>query len=161
MNRYAPHIYVIPEDDCDRQLADGFVLHDQVRAPCIQVMPPAGGWSEVLRIFRTEYVPRLRQFPKGHVVMVIDYDGAYANRRIDFEREIPNDLKDRVFVIGAKQTPEELKAQLGGSFDEIGRTLADDCFNDANTVWSHDHLRHNDPDRNRLISVVKAFLFGE
>lgn len=159
MNRYSPHVYVIPEDDCDRQLADGFVLHDQVKTPRIQVIPPAGGWREVLKKFQTEYIRRLREDPQGHVVLLIDFDGVYGTRRTEFEQAIPDDLKARVFVIGASHTPEELRKSLGRSFEQIGRDLADDCFARTENVWSDTHLRHNDPDRQRLLHVVRPILF--
>lgn len=32
VNKYKPHVFVIPEDDADRQIADGFVLHPGVAA---------------------------------------------------------------------------------------------------------------------------------
>ena len=46
MNKYAPHVYIIPEDDRDRQIAEGFVNHHEVDDRRIQVMPPAGGWRQ-------------------------------------------------------------------------------------------------------------------
>ena len=159
MNRYADHLYVIPQDDCDRQLADGFVLHDQVKTPRIQVMPPAGGWADVLKKFQTEYIKRLREDRLGRVVMLVDFNGDYNNRRAQFENEIPSDLKERVFVIGARETPEELRRELGKSFEEIGMSLADACLKGIDGDWRHDHLRHNDPDRKRLVQMVKPFLF--
>lgn len=159
MNRYKDHVYVIPEDDCDRQLADGFVLHDQVKTPRIQVMPPAGGWREVLKEFQTEYIKRLREDPKGHVVLLIDYDGDYRNRRAEFEQAIPDDLKQRVFVIGTSQTPEELRKAMGKSFEQIGKDLADDCFAGTETAWTHAQLKENGPDRQRLVDSVRKFLF--
>jgi hypothetical protein len=160
MNRYAPHVYVIPEDDRDRQIADGFVLHDQVRTQRIQVMPPPGGWREVLKTFQAEYVRRLREDLQGHVVMLIDFDGDYNNRFIEFKTAIPADLSERVFVIGAKQTPEDLKREIGKSLEDIGTLLANDCYAGTEIVWTHEHLRHNDPDRHRLINVVKPILFA-
>lgn len=69
MNRFAPHVYVIPEDDRDRQLADGFWQHDQVKTSRMKVVEPAGGWNEVLKKFQTEYINLLRQYPLGHVIM--------------------------------------------------------------------------------------------
>lgn len=159
MNRYLPHVYVLPEDDRDRQLADGFVLHDQVKTPRIQVMPPAGGWHEVLKEFQTGYIKRLRERPLGHLVMLIDFDGDYHNRRTEFAQAIPSDLTDRVFVIGASETPEELRAALNRSFETIGRDLAEDCFANTRNVWGHAQLQHNNPDCQRLIQIVKPFLF--
>ena len=159
MNRYKEHVYVIPEDDCDRQLAVGFELHDQVKSPRIQVMEPGGGWQEVLKVFQTVYIKRLREDPLGHVVMLIDFDGQYVNRRAAFAAAIPPDLQQRVFVIGASNTPEDLRTALGNGFEQIGNDLADDCFAGTQTVWSHPQLIHNDPDRQRLVQVVKPFLF--
>src|SRR5688500_1043600 len=109
MNGYPSHVYVIPEDDRDRQLANGFVWHDQIDARRIDIMPPAGGWGEVLKIFEKEYISRLRKYPGDHVVLLVDFDGDYENRRARFAQVIPSDLADRVFVIGARNTPEDLR----------------------------------------------------
>ena len=160
MNRYQPHVYVIPEDDRDRQIAEGFLLHDQVDARRMQVMPLAGGWSYVLKTFEDEYVGYLRANPQGHVVMLIDYDGQYSDRRAEFEAAIPYDLKPRVFVIGPKKTPEILRQEMGASFEQIGISLADDCNAGTEIVWGHDQLKHNDADRQRLVQVVRPILFG-
>ena len=160
MNKYASHVFVIPEDDCDRQLVNGFADHPRVLAPRIQVMPPPGGWSVVRQTFEMEYIPRLRQYLLGHVIMVIDFDGVYTERRTEFEKVIPDDLRQRVFVIGARQTPEKLKLELGKTYEQIGMSLAEDCHAGTELVWSHEHLKHNDPDRNRLIEIVKPFLLG-
>lgn len=159
MNRYMHHVYVIPEDDRDRQLADGFWQHHQVKTPRMKVVEPAGGWREVLRKFETEYIGQLREYPLGHVVMLIDFDGDYQNRRTEFAQAIPNDLRDRVFVVDAGQTPEDLRAVLHRRFEEIGRDLAEDCFANTQVLWGHAQLRHNAPDCQRLIQIVKPFLF--
>lgn len=159
MNKYAPHVYVIPEDDADRQIADGFVLHPRVKEARIQVVPPAGGWSRVLETFRDEYIPKLRDFPNTHVVMLIDFDGQVDKRRADFEQEIPEDFQARVFVIGSKDTPETLKKVAKKSFEEVGRSLADDCDAGTTALWCHEQLIHNDADRKRLVETVMPFLF--
>src|ERR1700677_408477 len=155
MNKYAPHLYVIPEDDATRQLADGFVLHHHVKESRIQVVPPAGGWLEVLKTFKEEYLPKLQQYPHAHVVMLIDFDGFYAQRRPEFENDVPNQIRPRVFVVGSKRNPETLKKELKKSFEEIGRALANDCDAGTTALWGHDQLNHNDPDRIRLVQAVK------
>ncbi len=48
-------------------------------------MPPAGGWNDVLKTFQKEYTQKLRAYPKAHVVMLIDFDGHFDERRADFE----------------------------------------------------------------------------
>jgi len=60
VNRFHPHMLVIPEDDRDRQIASGFEQHDQLKDRQFQVMPPAGGWRAVLQKFISEYIAYLR-----------------------------------------------------------------------------------------------------
>jgi hypothetical protein len=159
MNKYAPHVYVIPEDDRDRQIADGFVLHHQVKDSRIQVVPPAGGWSKVLKTFRDEYIKKLNDYAHAHVIMLIDFDDHVDTRRAEFDKEIPDEFKTRVYVIGSKNTPESLKNELKKSFEAIGTSLADDCEAGTTVWWDHEHLKHNELDRKRLVETVKPFLF--
>jgi len=159
MNKYAPHVYVIPEDDRDRQIADGFVLHHQVKDRRIKIVPPAGGWPKVLKTFRDEYIQELHDYQGAHVVMLIDFDDQVERRKVDFEQVIPEEFKTRVFVVGSKYNPETLKRALNISFEEIGRSLADDCGAGRTEHWDHEQLGHNDGERQRLVQIVKPFLF--
>ena len=160
VNKYKPHLYVIPEDDADRQIADGFVLHARVAARQVQVVEPAGGWSRVLDTFKEEYLPLL-QNPMTHVVMLIDFDGSPQERRAKFAAEIPDSVRERVFVIGPGMRPEDLRQALGiGGFEDVGRALADDCDGNQLNTWSHAQLQHNEEERLRLVHYVRAFLFN-
>lgn len=160
VNKYKPHLYVIPEDDADRQIADGFVLHARVAARQVQVVEPAGGWARVLDVFKEEYLPILQQNQHTHVVMLIDFDGSPEARRAKFDPEIPSNIRDRVFVIGPRDKPEALRQSLGGGgFEDIGRSLADECDNQQPTTWNHHQLSHNDAECRRLVGAVKEFLF--
>ena len=123
------------------------------------VMPPAGGWSYVLKTFQREYVKMLRGNPQAHVVMIIDFDGDFENRRKEFDQAVPDEIKARVFVVGPKHTPELLKSKLNRDYEQIGTALADDCDAGETALWEHEELNHNDPDRQRLIQTVKPFLF--
>jgi hypothetical protein len=159
MNKFHPHVYVIPEDRADAQLANGFVNHHAVRSARMQVMPEAGGWRNVLKEFRDEYVGTLRAYPQAHVVMLIDFDGHFDQRRREFDEAIPVDLKMRVFVLGPKHTPQVLKGAIKEDFESIGRALANDCDANSTLLWGHEQLVHNDPDRLRLTQIVRPFLF--
>jgi hypothetical protein len=161
MNKYRGHVYVIPEDDADRQIADGFTLHHGVNDRRIQVMPVAGGWRNVLQTFETEYLATLRNTPLAHVVLLIDFDGHAPDRRLLFEETIPDDLRSRVFVIGPGHTPETLKIALNKSFEAIGRSLADDCYLGTAETWEHEQLSHNEHERQRLIQTVRPFLLTD
>lgn len=160
MNKYRNHVFVIPEDDANRQMANGFVDHHAVATTAIQVMPSAGGWPAVLETFEREYVARLRNWPATHVVLLIDFDEGVEPRRERFARAIPEEFRDRVFVIGTSDEPETLRTSVGRTFEEIGKALAAECDEDQSALWQHEQLSHNDAERERLAEVVKPFLFG-
>ena len=159
MNKYRPHVYLIPEDDANRQIANGFVLHHAVQSLNIQIMPPAGGWAKVLETFKDEYLQVLHNFSDAHVIMLIDFDDAYVGRRDRFEKIIPDDVKSRVFVVGSKVTPEILKSKVKMTLEKIGTSLAQECHGGNRQMWEHDHLKHNKPDLDRLVTAVKPILF--
>lgn len=159
MNKHQPHVYVIPEDDSDRQIANGFVLHNQVDGRRIQVVPPPGGWLKVLETFRNEYIPRLRQYNGAHVVLLIDFDHQVERRKDRFKTAIHDEFKARVFLIGSQDEPETLRNALNASFEEIGKSLAEDCSTGNSVTWDHEQLRHNEEERQRLVQIVKPFLF--
>lgn len=160
MNKFAHHIFVIPEDEADEEVANGFALHERVDVRRIQVMPVAGGWNNVLTTFREEYIPRLRKYPLGHVVMLIDFDGQGGARMANFLQEIPADLRGRAFVVGSSNNPEALKAALNLSLERIGWQLAEDCALGGGGLWDDEQLRHNAEERQRLAAVVQTFLFS-
>lgn len=158
MNRFSPHLLVIPKDDANRQIATGFTLHHAVQSPRMQVMPVAGGWSHVLKTFETEYLRRLQTFSHAHILMLIDFDDDVLPRLAKFHQAIPATLQSRTFVIGTRNTPEILKKALGMTFEKIGLELAAECSSGDRALWSHDELRHNEPEVLRLIETVKPFL---
>src|SRR4051794_21703848 len=96
VNRERPHLYVIPEDDRDRELANGFIGNLWVNDRQAKVMPVAGGWFSVLEKFKAEYIPYLRTYDQGYVVLLIDFDEDYDSRFSQFADQIPKEIKDRV-----------------------------------------------------------------
>lgn len=157
VNQYKPHVCVIPEDDANRQLANGFVQHYEIDVRAVEIATPAGGWGRVLDVFETQYVPYLRRRSVAHVVMVIDFDGVEA-RRAECELRIPDDIKSRVFLIGARDNPEVLKAEMKASFETIGHLLASNCVNEQG-VWNHEHLAHNAAEIQRMADAMKSIVF--
>jgi hypothetical protein len=72
--------------------------------------------------------------------------------------EIPEHLKERVFVLGAWSEPEELRRNLG-SYETVGSTLAGECRENTAATWDHPLLCHNAGELERLRKDVRAFLF--
>ena len=158
VNKYRPHLLVLPEDDANRQLANGFLLDQSLANSRIQVLEEVGGWNEVLEHFLSEHVAEMERYPERSMVLLIDFDGdptrlQYAKNRI------PGHLTDRVYVLGALVEPEGLRNAALGSYETIGLAMARDCREGTDTTWGHDLLRHNAGELDRLRERVRPILF--
>jgi hypothetical protein len=156
VNKNLPHIFVLPEDDANRQIANGF--HQQVaQERQMQVLRPAGGWIKTLSVFESEYVAVMDRSPHSVVVMLIDFDNNH-NRIAQVKAAIPERLGSRVFVLGSWSEPERLRPDLG-NFETIGSKVADDCRDETHLTLGHELLRHNAGELARLREVVLPILF--
>jgi hypothetical protein len=158
-NKDQPHVLVLPEDDANRQLAEGF--HQQVdfnRYRQMQVLPVAGGWIEVLNRFASDHIQGMDRYSHRFMVLLIDFDRDLG--RLDTAKtRIPDHLTERVFILGALTEPERLKQAKLGSYENLGSQLAQDCRDDSYATWRHDLLRHNEPELDRLREHVRPILF--
>ena len=110
VNKYKPHVLVLPEDDANRVLANGFHLAvGSIRQ--MQVLRVAGGWHAVLERFKSDELKGMKDWPKLLMILLIDFDG--KDRLDSAKTAIPENLADRVFVLGAWSRPEALKADFG------------------------------------------------
>jgi hypothetical protein len=150
---------VLPEDDANRQLANGFLLGlDWSVLRKIQVLEEVGGWNEVLDRFESDHIAEMDRFTNRFLVLLIDFDGN-AERLNDATNRIPVRLTERVFILGAWSEPEDLKAAGLGSYEQIGSAMAQDCHEETDTTWNHDLLRHNASELARLRERVRPILF--
>jgi hypothetical protein len=179
VNRLKSHLLVLPEDDANRQIANGFLLEPRLNSRAIQVLPCAGGWGKVIEEFEANYAPKMRQNQLMMMALVIDSDvekkGEIRSRNVsrfdDVRDRIPSDLKDRVFVLGSWIDPQKLKAAMHRkSLEAIGESLAEDCAKkksdgdcaeNTNGTWGHELLKHNEKELKRMVVTVKPFLFTE
>jgi len=155
VNRERPHLLVLPEDDATRSLADGF--SDMVTG-AMQVLRPARGWLHVLEAFLREHAAHLRKYPGAHVVLLIDYDDDYPDRLSHFQNQIPADVADRVYVLGALTEAETLKREANQKFGPLGSELARECESQTPMLWLCPQLKHNQPELERLMRQVRPFL---
>lgn len=157
MNREQPHVVILPEDDRNRQLANGFQLQlNWDRQRWMRVLPVAGGWTYVL-----PHLPGLQMdhWPQRFAVLLIDFDNQFAARLQSLKAQIPPHLADRVFILGAFDDPEALKKALKKSYEDIGSAMAEDCRQQTNTTWGHPSLQHNVAELVRLRQHVVPILF--
>jgi hypothetical protein len=158
VNKYLPHVFVFPEDDANRQLANGFQLNSSLDNRRMQILEVAGGWGEVLNRFKEDHVPEMDKYASRFMVLLVDFDD--QEHRLDtVKAAIPERLKERVFVLGAWSEPEKLRQSIG-SYEFIGLALAEDCRKDTEETWMHDLLRHNAGELVRLREHVRPILFS-
>jgi len=157
VNKYQPHVFVLPEDDANRQLANGFLGDRSLLIRRIQVLPEVGGWTQVLERFESDHVVEMDHYPHRLMVLLIDCDGR-EDRLDDAKARIPERLSDRVFILGTLTKPEGLKADLG-SYQTIGLRMAKDCREGTDTIWGHELLQHNVGELDRLREHVRPILF--
>lgn len=160
VNRHRPHVLVLPEDDANRQLANGFVLSPHLRTRNIRVLEEVGGWLEVLNRFRLDQIDGMQRYPSRFIILLIDFDQD-GNRLSTAKAAVPQNLADRVFILGTLSEPEALKRDGLGSYETIGKALADDCYEGVDRTWSHPLLKHNHDELNRLRDPVYPILFSD
>lgn len=157
MNREQPHVVILPEDDRNRQLANGFQLQlNWDRQRWMRVLPVAGGWSYVLPGLSTL---QMDHWPQRFAVLLIDFDNQFTARLQTLKAQIPPHLGDRVFILGALDDPEALKKALKKPYEDIGSAMAEDCRQQTNTTWGHPSLQHNVAELERLRQRVVPILF--
>jgi hypothetical protein len=158
VNKYQPHVLVLPEDDANRQVANGFELDPCLSTRKIQVLEVTGGWAEVLNCFTSDHVAQMQLYPTRIVVLLIDFDGK-EERLHSAKTRIPQLLSNRVFIFGAWTEPEDLRKAGLNSYEAIGLALAKDCREGTDAIWGHKLLRHNVAELNRFRKTVCPILF--
>jgi hypothetical protein len=122
------------------------------------VLPVAGGWREVLNQFESVHIAEMDRWEHRHMILLIDLDD-HPERLTAAKDEIPERLRDRVFILGASSEPEALKTVLHKSFEGIGLDMACDCREGTEETWGHDLLKHSAPELDRLGERVCPILF--
>ena len=166
-NQYVQHILVLPEDRANEEIANGFNNILDLYSRAIQIERPSGGWGKVVDNFTKNHVSEMRIFTKRMIVLLIDFDdyndpnkSNYQERLSYIKSQVPEDLQERVFILGSRTAPEKLKSDMKKSFEGIGEDLAKDCTENTNETWGHDLLKHNESELRRMQLAVKPFLFN-
>lgn len=157
MNKFKDHLLIVPEDDANKDLAIGFQNAVPRGVNAIHVEPVAGGWSSA-RDRLGNLFPSMRRFPCRRVLVLVDHDES-ETRRGDVLRDVPDDLAERVYLLGVWSEPESLQNALNHRPRErIGAELARECLDDTGALWQHALLAHNADEVARLRADVLPFL---
>jgi len=158
-NKYRPHICVLPEDDANRQIANGFLTNFNIAKKSIDIPPIANGWGRVLQEFRQNHAEQMRRNTAWYFILLFDFD-ANETRLEFFRTQIPSDICSRVFMIGTWTEPEKLRAETQSNLEQLGAKLALECFENRRELWNHELLRHNHQERNRMPDELKNIIFS-
>lgn len=164
-NKYIEHLWVLPEDDANRQLVNGMEQNLDLDTRRIDVLTPAGGWSNVLAVLTDRsMIHQLESNSKRHLLLLIDFDNQIGQRIQLYQTNkalLKPAVADRVYLLGSMETPERLKAACQRQrLERLGLELSGDCAPaPATNLWRHGHLQHNASELARLVVNVKPFLF--
>ena len=75
--KYGPHIWILPEDDADNDIVNGFLTYTAI-SQCIKVLPVAGGWSKVRKYFMENHINAMRRYAHRYMVLLVDFDKCIA-----------------------------------------------------------------------------------
>ena len=154
VNREKWHLLIKPEDDANRQIANGFVESLELQAQSkIQLLPPAGGYLKALGFIQDAQLERFRH---RRVLILIDFDKSVELRQRIVEKYAS--VSSRIFVVGAKPEAENLRREMKCHFDECGEQIASDCVSRKCAIWKLKPLDHNEDMLERLCPEVYANL---
>lgn len=159
VNKYyiRPHVFVLPEDDANRQIANGFALN-VTETRDYKVLPVAGGWHKVRILFQEIHVVEMEKDTLRYMVLLVDFDKD-EERLTKMKKDIPVALADRVFVIGIWTKPEDIYHHKLGTKENLGRQLASECYENRNDIWNHELLKHNANELDRMRVTLRPILF--
>ncbi|MCC7493641.1 MAG: hypothetical protein IT204_14900 [Fimbriimonadaceae bacterium] len=160
MNKYEAHLVVIPEDGKDADLVRGFLMAPGVHAERVDLRAPAGGWLKAVSLAHQAWLQSMRRHPERRLLLVIDCDGN-PGRLAEVTEGIPDELRDRVFVMGPLDSPEILCRETSQRTEGIGGSLAEACVANQPGLWQHPQLQHNAAELQRLADSVRAWLLGD
>lgn len=160
-NKYLPHLLVIPEDDANRDIVTGFRNHSSVNFRQIQIENVAGGWKKAAETFVEEFSKSMINDKSGnrHVLIMIDFDD--QENRFEYVRNmIPEDLRNRVYIMGCQDEPERVRTATGLTKEKLGEALAEACSNGTDGMWENEILMHNLPELQRMRATICPHLLG-
>jgi len=164
VNKFQPHLLILPEDQAVKDVAIGAVESIRVKAAAnLSIEKLLDGWRK-LEDRLPEYDHYLGKHPEARLLAIIDLDGD-RNRPDEVRTWINVSFADRIFLLSSFHEPEALQRalhqdlKLTGSLEMIGGTLVDDCPDDQSEAWAHSHLEHNKPELERFMASCRPILF--
>ena len=173
MNEYKPHLKILCEDEINQNFAKVFILglnNHQLLSPQIETIKDVtGGWNKAVNDLNEVWLEQLRQNNHLFLLILIDSDGR-SNRLNEILSAIPEEFKERVFIMGCLHEPEILKQQSHSAIKQMNKKekVSDEAVgkvlfqhyknNPKNNLWYSDELKHNADEIERLKENTKHFI---
>lgn len=150
MNYYKKHLYVILEDDQYQKIMNGVNLSFHVKDDVIKISNFSDGWKKVFKDFQSS-ISLLRKFQERHILLLMDFDYEFKSRFEEFSKSVPDEFKNRVFILGIdNKESEDLAKYFKCNSEEVGKKLVEDCPDGDLSHWKNPHLKCNLPEIERM-----------
>lgn len=157
-NVYRPHLFILPEDKANHDIANGFRLDlPHTISHQVKILHFVGGIPAIKASIQSNEAKGLNQYAERFLAVLVDFDGKGKSRYDEIVDTVPLDLRNRVFILGSLQEPENLRSSLvtqnkvdPNTWEKIGSLLATDCLTGKAVTWRHEQLKHNRSELNRL-----------
>lgn len=158
VNRYQPYLIVLFEDQAYKDIFLGFEMFDHKQ---ISMKPVFQGFDDVFfQLTNSDSLTskELRQYNSSYVLALIDADlDSQSESKINQLRDaLPNEYKDRIFIMGSKYEAEHIKRAIinEGKWEKISQKLENSCRAGDCKLWEDEMLKHN---IGEIISLKKVF----
>lgn len=137
------HLYVILEDEKYQKIMNGVNLSLHVNNDAIKVSHLSGGWGKVFKDFQSS-IKLLKKFQERHILLLMDFDYEFDSRLEKFHKSVPEELKNRAFILGIdNKESEDLAKYFKCNAEEVGKKLVEDCPDGDLSSWKNTHLECN------------------
>lgn len=158
VNRYKNHLVIFLEDKPYRDILNGIKLSSRMNEALLDVKEPLGGWGKVFDAIKVNE-SLLKKYSNCNVLLLMDFDDqeknsqlSFQNRREKFQEIVPQQYKNRVFLLGINhKESEDLRRSFNHlCFEKIGKMLVEDCPNSDLSRWKNIYLECNIPEIERM-----------
>lgn len=143
VNYYKEHLYVILEDEEYQKIMNGVNLSHHIDSAVIKISNFSDGWGKVFKDFQSS-IKLLKKFQERHILLLMDFDYEFDSRLEKFHKSVPEELKNRVFILGIdNKESEDLAKYFKCNTEEVGKKLVKDCPDSDLSSWKNTHLECN------------------
>jgi hypothetical protein len=140
-------------------MVNGFSTLLEINERQFYVYDLARGWERGKETLLKLSKGYMREYPSSYALLIVDFDGN-AHRGSEIKNQIPEEVRDRVFVVGVLNEPVNLKNSTGMKFEQLGLQIAEGCKDSNIDFWERQELlAHNVDEIRRLSKAVRNLFF--